>query len=197
MSNPFESPRAPAGATASPSAEYHGPWRDGDKVIAASGRRWPARCVKCNIERDVVPVRVGSRSAEGIEWLVLFLLGPIAWVFWWFRVRGTGTVVVYVCPDDRWWAVWRRAAIILGSVATAIGGMRLAATFDDMRFLVIPLAALGTGFLWKVSLVRIRRADGRRLEMGSVDPSFRAGLPPLTEAIDLDLRASGDLLEEL
>lgn len=180
--NPFQAP-SEHGASTHVVHDSVGPWRDGESVVAQGGRRWPARCVKCG-RADVTPwtAKVIRRApwfypvlASGLLWYILFRPSMVR----------RATLEISLCATHRAQANLWQVVTPLAAMALAIGGLYASAQTDLGVFLLLPIVALLLGMERPRGPVFARAIDGDRVVVGGVGDPFRAGLPALTQEVEL------------
>lgn len=171
---------APAGA-----APSVGPWREGPYVVAASGRPWPTRCVKCNAPVSTEPYRISVRVAESWTYLTI-LLGVLPYLF--FRVimpPRRAVLPIHLCvPHARVANGWILGTPLLAVAGAAIG-MAAASRTDNGWFLWIGALSVGVAFLRPRGPVYPREIDGNRVVLDGAGEPFVASLAELDDEADL------------
>jgi hypothetical protein len=154
-------------------------WRDGKKMVAKDGARFPARCIKCNQPVSNPPLKRKLYWHNPFIYLFIFL-HIIIYVIIAVIVRKKGSVEVYMCNEH----LKRRMFFIAGAWLAAVVGMvvgtvGIAASYTWIGVLGFVFAIIGAptiGIVWGKA-VSTRKIKDKTIWLGGGGKEFLASLP--------------------
>jgi hypothetical protein len=154
-------------------------WRDGKKVVARDGARFPARCVKCNGPAAEPPLKRKLYWHNPLIYLLVFLHFLI-YIIVAVIVRKRASVELYLCPEHlkrrKYFILATWLAVVIG-LGVGIWGIAIhSLPLGAAGFLLLIIGAPVIGILG-AQPARTVRIKNKTVWMAGAGKDFVASLP--------------------